>query len=98
MIKYFALYVCRSTGAYIQILFQILIRDMIQFGTIFSVILFSFSGAIYLALRGEVSGQEGNGCMDCNLTIVENGSMAASEGVVNTNLNNYPYETSYVPL
>ena len=97
-VKIFCSHVCRSTGAYIQILFQILIRDMIQFGTIFSVFLFSFSGAFYLALRGEVRGQEGNGCMDCNLTSVENGSMAASEGVVNTSLNNYPFETSYVPL
>ena len=90
----------RSTGAYMQILFQILIQDMIQFGTIFSVFLFSFSGAFYLALRGEVRGQEGNSsCVDCNLTSVENGSMTATdEGAVNTSLNIYPFETSYVTL
>ena len=89
----------RSTGAYIQILFQILIRDIIQFGTIFSVFLFSFSGAFYLALRGEVRDQEGtSSCVDCNLTTVENGSMAASETTVNTSLNIYPFETSYVKL
>ena len=69
---------------------------MIQFGTIFSVFLFSFSGAFYLALRGEIHNQEGIGCMDYNLTSGENGSMAASEGVVNTSLNIYPFETSYV--
>ena len=71
---------------------------MIQFGTIFSVFLFSFSGAFYLALRGEARGQEGNGYMDRNLTSLENGSMAISEGVMNTSLDNYPFETSYVPL
>ncbi len=93
------IYVCRSTGAYIQILFQILIRDMLQFGTIFSVFLFSFSGAFYLALRGEVNGQEGtSSCVDCNFTTMENVSMAASEGPVNTSLNIYPFETSYVPI
>ena len=86
----------RSTGAYIQILFQIIIRDMIQFGTIFSVFLFSFSGAFYLALRGEVRAQGGSSCMegaDCNFTSAENGSMT-SEGILNTSLNIYPYETS----
>lgn len=95
----FSLYVHRSTGAYIQILFQILIRDMIQFGTIFSVFLFSFSGAFYLALRGEVRGQEGtSSCVDCNFTTDGNESMAASEAAVNTSLNIYPFETSYVPI
>ena len=69
---------------------------MIQFGTIFSVFLFSFSGAFYMALRGEVHGHEGNGYIDCNSTIAESESMAASEGVVNTSLNIYPFETSYV--
>ena len=72
---------------------------MIQFGTIFSVFLFSFSGAFYLALRGEVYGQEGtSSCINCNLTTVENGSMTASETTVNTSLNIYPFETSYVKL
>jgi hypothetical protein len=72
---------------------------MIQFGTIFSVFLFSFSGAFYLALRGEVHGQEGtSSCVDSNLTTIENGTMAASEGAVNSSLNIYPFETSYVPI
>lgn len=86
---------CRSTGAYIQILLQILIRDIIQFGTIFAVFLFSFSGAFYLALRGEVRFQEGNNCtanVDCNLTTSENRSGIVP--VLNTSINLYPYETS----
>ena len=86
---------CRSTGAYIQILLQILIRDMIQFGTIFAVFLFSFSGAFYLALRGEVRFQEGSSCtanVDCNFTNSENGSGIVP--VLNTSINLYPYETS----
>ena len=48
---------CRSTGAYVQILFQVLLQDMVQFGSIFLVFLVSFSGAFYLALRGEVRSQ-----------------------------------------
>ena len=43
--------------------------------------------------------QEGiSSCVDCNSTTVENGSMAASEMTVNTSLNIYPFETSYVKL
>ena len=86
---------CRSTGAYIQILLQILVRDMIQFGTIFAVFLFSFSGALYLALRGEVRFQEGSNCtanMDCNFTTSENRSSIVP--VLNTSIGLYPYETS----
>ena len=87
---------CRSTGAYIQILFQVIIRDMIQFGTIFFVFLISFSGAFYLALRGEVRTQGEGSCIDgvdCNFTSAKNGSMV-SESILNTSLNIYPYETS----
>ena len=83
----------RSTGAYTQILFQIIVQDIIQFGSIFSVFLFSFSGAFYLALRGEVR-NEGVESMDFNNTSVENGSIA-SENILNTNLYSYPFETSY---
>ena len=43
----------RSTGAYVQILSKIFIHDMIPFGGIFSIFLFAFTGAFYLALRGE---------------------------------------------
>lgn len=43
----------RSTGAYVQILSKIFIHDMIPFGAIFSLFLFSFTGAFYFALRGE---------------------------------------------
>ena len=88
----------RSTGAYIQILFQILIRDMIQFGTIFAVFLFSFSGAFYLALRGEVYSPEESVCTvdtECNYTLAENGS-SVQASALNTSLNIFPFETSYV--
>ena len=54
MLFYFVVFSCRSTGAYVQILFKILLQDMVQFGSIFLVFLVSFSGAFYLALRGEV--------------------------------------------
>ena len=43
----------RSTGAYVQILYLIIWKDMIPFGAVFSLFLFSFTGAFYLALRGE---------------------------------------------
>ena len=43
----------RSTGAYVQILSKIFIHDMIPFSAIFSIFLFSFTGAFYFALRGE---------------------------------------------
>ena len=46
-------YIIRSTGAYVQILSRILIRDMIPFGAIFGLFLFTFTGAFYFALRGE---------------------------------------------
>ena len=77
---------------------------MIQFGTIFLVFLFSFSGAFYLALRGEVLDGEPGSCtvdgLDCNSTgAAENGSMPVSENAsLNSSLNIYPFETSYVCL
>ena len=74
-----------------------MIRDMIQFGAIFAVFLFSFSGAFYLALRGEDRTQMAGGCVgDCNVTNVTNVTSAENELVspLNTSLNIYPYETS----
>ena len=82
-------------------MFQILIRDMIQFGTIFAVFLFSFSGAFYLALRGEIHTsaiptqevKETNCTLDsteCNSTTADENR--STEFV--TSLNIYPYETS----
>ena len=70
-----------------------MIRDMIQFGAIFAVFLFSFSGAFYLALRGEVHSQEESDCIDCNDTLTDD---ASSVSALNTSLNIYPFETSYV--
>ena len=89
-------YCYRSTGAYVQILFQVLLRDMIQFGTIFAVFLFSFSGAFYLALRGEVKSIP----IDNNTvnTTLNNDTNVTSFDETNftTNLDLYPFETAYV--
>ncbi|KAK3098318.1 hypothetical protein FSP39_018374 [Pinctada imbricata] len=51
--KYAAVF--RQTGAYAQILWRILAHDFIQFTIVFMVILLAFSGALFLALRGEGS-------------------------------------------
>ena len=76
-----------------------MIRDIIQFGAIFAVFLFSFSGALYLALRGEVHYQmesdcAGGGCNFTNTTTAQNESTLVP--ALNTSLNIHHYETSYV--
>ena len=70
-----------------------MIRDMVQFGAIFAVFLFSFSGAFYLALRGEVHLPAQSDCLSCNITAAENDT---GQSQLNTSLNLYPFETSYV--
>lgn len=88
----------RSTGAYVQILYQVMLQDMIQFGTIFLVFLVSFSGAFYFALRGEVrstgapvlvpfSGNDSFG-NESNTT-----TMSSQSATFTTSLNIYPFET-----
>ena len=49
------MYFCflRSTGAYVQILSIIFVQDLIPFIAIFSLFLFSFTGAFHFALRWE---------------------------------------------
>lgn len=42
----------RSTGAYVYIL-RLILKDMFPFGAVFSLFLFSFTGALYFSLRGE---------------------------------------------
>lgn len=54
--KYAAVF--RQTGAYTQILWRILIHDIVQFTTLFTCILLSFSGCLLLSLRGEGSLQQ----------------------------------------
>ncbi|XP_062579305.1 uncharacterized protein LOC134241263 [Saccostrea cucullata] len=51
--KYAAVF--RQTGAYVQILWRILIHDIFQFTTFFLFILLAFSGCLLLSLRGEGS-------------------------------------------
>ena len=81
----------RSTGAYVQILFQVILRDMIQFGTIFMVFLLSFSGAFYLALRGEVRSASEITCG--NSTNLECQNNDTETDVLVTSLNLNPPET-----
>lgn len=47
--------VFRYTGAYVRILWRILINDMFQFTMLFVFILLTFSGSLLLSLRGEGS-------------------------------------------
>ena len=46
---------CRSTGAYAQILWKIITQDFIQFTVVFAIVLMAFSGSFLLAQRGEDS-------------------------------------------
>eukprot|EP00731_Ephydatia_muelleri_P001088 Em0001g1088a len=46
--------VFRSTGAYTQILYKVVLQDVVQFSAVFVVFVVSFSGSLYFALRGEV--------------------------------------------
>ena len=68
-----------------------MIRDMIQFGTIFAVFLFSFSGAFYLALRGEVKTQMGDVSNITNSSVALNGT---DTDTFTSSLDIYPFETS----
>ena len=43
----------RTAGAYIQILWKIIVEDFIQFTIVFAIILLAFSGSFLLAIRGE---------------------------------------------
>jgi len=56
----------RSTGAYVQVLIKILVQDMIPFGAIFGLFLFSFTGAFYFALRGEEFTDGSNTSSNCS--------------------------------
>ena len=70
-----------------EILFRIILKDMVMFGAIFLVFLFSFSGAFYLALRGEVRSEDAS----VGNTTVDNNTVAA---VLRTSLDINPFETS----
>ena len=67
---------------------------MIQFGTIFGVFLFSFSGAFYLALRGEVRPDPlANDTVTVMNATNNSGAMFDSESTLFTSLDLYPFET-----
>ncbi len=75
-----------------------MLQDMIQFGTIFAVFLFSFSGAFYLALRGEErgsrGGSRGEGRGNATNGTLEEVAVEDDEDGFTTNLDLYPHETS----
>ena len=75
-----------------QILYQVMLQDIIQFGAIFLVFLVSFSGAFYFALRGEVRSVpivlSGNASFGN-----ESNTSTSGTGNFTTSLDIYPYET-----
>ena len=89
MLLIFLLYTYRSTGAYVQILSRILIRDMIPFGAIFGLFLFTFTGAFYFALRGEEIRTQVN-TSDCSS---ERENVENATTVESSSLNLYPHLT-----
>ena len=87
----------RSTGAYVQILSRIFIHDMIPFTAIFSLFLFSFTGAFYFALRGEeremVTTITGN-ASNCSDIDGENCTQSVTTVRTESNLDNFPHLTT----
>ena len=75
-----------------QILYQVMLHDIIQFGAIFLVFLVSFSGAFYFALRGEVRSVPMPSSGNTSFRNESNTSTSES-GNFTTSLDIYPYET-----
>ena len=80
-----------------QILYQVMLRDIIQFGAIFLVFLVSFSGALYFALRGEVRSSDTSvltsQAENVPLRNESNTTSSSENGTFSTSLSIYPYET-----
>ena len=72
--------ICRSTGAYTQILYKVVSQDVVRFSAVFLVFLVSFSGCLYFALRSEVQ-------------VATNST--GNTTIFMTDLGLYPYETRY---
>ena len=85
------LYFCvvRTTGAFARILFRVIWNDVVRFSILFVILLYAFSGALYLALRGErLSPAEQE-------TVKADINSSAVPGTP-TSLDISPLETSYV--
>ena len=63
-------------------------RDLLRFLLLFSVLIISFGGGFYLALRGEMIS---NGSSNSSSNVSSNASEV--DPVNNTSLGLYPYET-----
>ena len=70
---------CRSVGVHVVILVQVVKRDLKQFLVVFIVVIVSFGGGLYLALRGE--------------TINGSNNSTSFDPVDDTSLGIYPDET-----
>ena len=92
-LKHFCDLYFRSTGAYLQILFKIFINDMIPFIAIFSIFLFSFTGALYFALRGEEREEIITVVGNCTETDNQNCTHNTTIVTTRSNLDNFPHLT-----
>ena len=74
---------------------KILINDMIPFSAIFSLFLFSFTGAFYFALRGEERDEVTTVNDTSNCTDVDDRNCTQNATVVTTrsSLDNFPHLT-----
>ena len=85
----------RSTGAYVQILYLIFRQDMVPFASVFSLFLFSFTGAFYFSLRGEEFTTRvvtATNCSSSEITDDENCVQNVTT-IESTSLDNFPHLT-----
>ena len=59
--------VCRPVGIYVAVLLLVMKRDLLRFLLLFSVLIISFGGGFYLALRGEIIS---NGSSDSSMRLM----------------------------
>lgn len=80
----------RKFAIYVEILARAIVKDVLPFSLFFSIFLISFSGAFYLALRGESRGYD----ILTNSTQQHHSNTTAGETAkVATSLDIHPYET-----
>ena len=90
-IHHFSL-VCRPVGIYVAVLLLVMKRDLLRFLLLFSVLIISFGGGFYLALRGEIIS---NGSINSSSNAsINSGSNASDFDPINdTSLGLFPHET-----
>ena len=88
----FTTLVCRPVGIYVAVLLLVMKRDLLRFLLLFSVLIISFGGGFYLALRGEVIS---NGSINSSSNAsINSGSNASDFDPINdTSLGLFPHET-----